>query len=98
MNTAFANLFQSDFTPSEAERRLLAAAEKYVVETEAYDRTVCTGPIKDGSIMPATPHEHRLVNRNALRAMDHLCSEHPEFTRQQIRREVARADIRGPSN
>lgn len=97
MNTAFANLYQSDFTPTESERRLAAAAEQYVAETEAYDRTVCTGPILKGSIMPTNSHERGLVNRNAIRAMDRLCTQHPEFTRQQILREVSRADIRGPS-
>jgi hypothetical protein len=97
MNTAFANLYQGDFTPSESERRLSAAAEQYVDETEAYDRTVCTGPIVKGSIMPADSYERGLVNRNAMRAMDRLYTQHPEFTRQQILREVSRADIRGPS-
>lgn len=97
MNTAFANLYQGYFTPSESERRLSAAAEQYVDETEAYDRTVCTGPIVKGSIMPADSHERGLVNRNAMRAMDRLCAQHPEFTRQQILRELSRADIRGPS-
>ncbi|MCF4998776.1 hypothetical protein GIW70_20300 [Pseudomonas syringae] len=97
MNTAFANLYQSDFTLTESERRLSAAAEQYITEIEAYDRTVCTGPIKHGSIMPANTHEIGLSNRNALRALDRLCEQHPEFTRQQIRREVTRADIRGPS-
>ena len=97
MNTAFANLYQSDFTPTESERRLAAASEQYIAETEAYDRNVCTGPIRHGSIMPATSHEHSLVNRNAIRAFDRLCEQHPEFTQQQIRHEVYRADIRGPS-
>lgn len=97
MNTAFANFYQSDFTPTESERRLAAAAEQYVSETEAYDRTVCTGPIVKGSIMPTDSHERGLVNHNAMRAMDRLCTQHPEFTRQQILREVSRADIRDPS-
>lgn len=97
MNTAFANLFQTDFTPTESERRLSSAAEQYVTETEAYDRTVCTGPIRHGSIMPATTREHSLVNRNAMRAMDYLCTQHPEFTRQQIRCAISRVDLRGPS-
>lgn len=97
MNTAFANLFQTDFTPTESQRRLSAAAEQYVAETEAYDRTVCTGPIKHDSIMPATSREHSLVNRNAIRALDRLCTQHPDFTRQQIRREISRLDSRGPS-
>ncbi|MGY2155772.1 hypothetical protein [Pseudomonas tolaasii] len=97
MNTAFANLYQSDFTPSEAERCLSAAAEQYVAGTEAYDRTVCTGPLVRGAIMPANSHERGLANRNAMSAMDHLCTQHPEFTKQQIQREVFRADSRGSS-
>jgi hypothetical protein len=97
MNTAFANLYQSDFTPTESERRLSAAAERYIAETEAYDRTVCTGPIKHGAIMPANAHEHGLANRNAMRAMDRLCTQHPEFTRKQILREVSNAESRGLS-
>lgn len=97
MNTAFANLYQSVFTPTEAERRLFAAVEQYVAETEAYDRTVCTGPVMRDGIMPASSHEQGLANRNAMRAMDHLCSQHPEFTRQQIRREISRVDRRGRS-
>ena len=97
MNTAFANLFQTDFTPTESVRRLSVAAEQYVAETEAYDRTVCTGPIKHGSIIPATPREHSLVNRNAMRAMGYLCTQHPELTRQQILRAISRVDLRGPS-
>ncbi|WP_339434521.1 hypothetical protein [Pseudomonas orientalis] len=97
MNTAFANLYQSAFTPTESERRMSAAAEQYVAETEAYDRTVCTGPVIRGAIMPANSHERGLSNRNAVRAFDYLCTQHPEFTTQHIRREITRADSRGPS-
>lgn len=39
--------------------------EKYIQETEAYDRMVCTGPIHNGRIMPATHEEFSLINRNA---------------------------------
>lgn len=97
MNTAFSNLYQGVFAPTEAEERLLAAAEQYVAETEAYDRTVCTGPVIRGEIMPANSHERGLANRNAVRAFDNLCTQHPEFTRQQIRREISRTDSLGTS-
>ena len=97
MNTAFANLYQSVFTPTESERRMSAAAEQYVAETEEYDQTVCTGPVIRGAIMPANSHERGLANRNAVRAFDYLCTQHPEFTRQQIRREIYRTDSRGLS-
>lgn len=97
MNTAFANLYQSAFTPAESERRMSAAAEQYVVETEAYDRSVCTGPVIRGAIMPANAHQQRLVNRNSIRAFDYLCTQHPEFARQHIRREISRTESRSPS-
>jgi hypothetical protein len=47
--------------------------------------------------MPANAHEHGLANRNAMRAMDRLCTQHPEFTRKQILREVSNAESRGLS-
>ncbi|WP_122299289.1 hypothetical protein [Pseudomonas syringae] len=95
MTTAFASLFQCQFKLSESERRLLALAQQYVTETEAYDRTVCTGPIQRDGIMPASRHEFALVNRNAHQTMDRLCAENPDFTRQQLRRAAARVGDRG---
>lgn len=47
------------------EETLMGLAKQYYEETEAFDRTVCTGPIRKGVILPATPNEHSLVNRNA---------------------------------
>jgi hypothetical protein len=34
---------------------------EYYRETEAYDRSVCTGPIKDGSILPANAREYNTI-------------------------------------
>jgi hypothetical protein len=95
MNTAFANLYQCEVRLSDSEQRLLDLAQQYVTEVETYDRTVCTGPVLRDGIMPATRHEFALVNRNARQTMDRLCAEHPEFTRKQILRAVARIDNRG---
>ena len=49
----------------ENRRRLRELAEEYHSATETYDRTVCTGPVVDGSIRPATPREFFLINRFA---------------------------------
>lgn len=40
-------------------------ARQYSIETERFDRTVCTGPLLRGSIIPSAPHEHASINRNA---------------------------------
>lgn len=40
-------------------------AEEYHRRTEEYDRTVCTGPIKDGVILPRHPGEYCLIAANA---------------------------------
>ncbi|MBB6153695.1 hypothetical protein HDC30_000889 [Pseudomonas sp. JAI115] len=95
MPTAYASLYQSDFRLSESQQRLLDLAQRYVDETEAYDRTVCTGPIRRDGIMPVTRHEFALVNLNARLAMDRICAAHPEFNRQEILRAVSRIDNRG---
>lgn len=95
MNTAFASHYQCEYRPSDSEKRLMAIAQQYASETEAYDRTVCTGPILHDGIMPVTRREFALVNRNARQTMDRLCTEHPEFSCQQIRRAACRVDVRG---
>lgn len=67
-------------------------AKRYHAETETYDRTVCTGPIRDGAVIPITPHEFALVNRNAIKArrriMDEAscCGISPEEMRRAISR------------
>jgi hypothetical protein len=41
----------------------------YYDECEAYDRTVCSGPNRNGSAMPANQDQARLINRHALQRM-----------------------------
>lgn len=53
--------------PSEKERRLDEIARRYREQCEAYDRRVCTGPIRDGAITPAAPGEMVKINRHANR-------------------------------
>lgn len=88
----FKDLYEGKFKLSEGELLLREIAEKYIRDAEAYDRTVCTGPIKHGEIMPADYHEFALVNRNAQRLMDMLCRSHPQFARSEIRRAISDAD------
>jgi hypothetical protein len=84
-----------DFSATERDQQLQAIAEQYVRETEAYDRTVCTGPIRYGEISPASPRELALVNRNAKELMNSLCQRHPQFTRSEIFRAVQKLDRQG---
>jgi len=45
--------------------KLHEIVKQYIDETEAYDRTVCTGPIVENAIMPANHHERHLITKNA---------------------------------
>ena len=40
-------------------------AREYHQRTEAYDRTVCTGPVTADGVMPVGPVELGLINSNA---------------------------------
>lgn len=51
--------------PTPEEQRLRELAREYHDRTEAYDRTVCTGPILRNGIMPATDRERSLITQNA---------------------------------
>lgn len=81
-----------DLTPEE--RKLRELAQQYIERTEAYDRTVCTGPITRGEIMPASIQEGALINRNARKVHDELMQDvwalgflERDFMRE-IRREI----------
>jgi hypothetical protein len=75
------DIFTQEWAPTEHARKAHELAERYHRETEEYDRTVCTGPIRDGSIMPRDYREFGLVNRNAHKV------------RRQIMEEAAQAGI-----
>ncbi len=55
-----------------ARGRLLELAKEYCDRTEMYDRTVCTGPVRNGGILPVTSLEMSLVNANARAVMNEL--------------------------
>jgi len=57
--------FECEWTPSEKDNKLQELARRYHAETEAYDRTVCTGPIVDGSIQPYGGRQTVLINQHA---------------------------------
>ncbi|PZP30425.1 MAG: hypothetical protein DI603_14980 [Roseateles depolymerans] len=51
--------------PAPTADALWALAREYQQRTEAYDRTVCTGPVGVDGVMPATPRELALIGRHA---------------------------------
>jgi len=81
--------WQPTWQPTERDNRLHELATRYHTECEAYDQTVCTGPALEDGIMPMTPHELALINRNAHVVLKRLKEE---AARQGIgREELARA-------
>jgi hypothetical protein len=84
------SVFECEFPPPDA--RLFALARAYHERTEAYDRTVCTGPIGRDGIMPATPRERGLINRNAGIVMREILHEGQMlgFTLAELRHAIAR--------
>ncbi|MYM70505.1 hypothetical protein GTP45_27385 [Pseudoduganella sp. FT55W] len=78
--------FFGEFTPAPV-TPLDDLAREYYERTEAYDRTVCTGPIRDGSIMPATAREQSLINRHATDLLRELRqrAERLGYTRNDLR-------------
>lgn len=67
-------------------------ADRYYNETEAYDRTVCSGPLRDGSIMPMGPHERALVMRNAGQVREQIKreAEAQGISRQEMAQAIRR--------
>lgn len=80
----FERWYLGDFTPTPDPLHDLV--EQYHERTEAYDRTVCTGPIGIDGIMPATPRELGLINRNARAVRSEIIREAVNlgFTEQQF--------------
>lgn len=82
---AFRNLYLGQPEPLDA--HLMELAHSYYRDTEAYDRTVCTGPITRDGIMPLTSRERGLINRNAGKVMARVRvrAELAGFTGEQLR-------------
>jgi hypothetical protein len=58
-------MFGMFHVPSEKEVMLRAMAVEYLDRTEAFDRTICSGPVKQGFIMPATCREWSIISTHA---------------------------------
>lgn len=92
----FAHQYQCEFQVTPAAAHLRQVAEQYVRDTEAYDRTVCTGPIIHGEIMPTTQRERALISRNADQLFSRLLSKNAgRFTAQELSKEIGRIEARG---
>ena len=68
-------LFEQEWQPTARDLKCVELAERYHHEAEAYDRTVCTGPVLHGSVMPADHRELALVNGNAARLRKQIMAE-----------------------
>lgn len=68
-------LWQKDWEPTEQDRKAGELAKRYHDEAEAYDRTVCTGPIRDGSIQPANASELAKINHYAHQLKRRIMAE-----------------------
>ena len=84
--------YETRLQPSAQESKAADLAARYHQETEAYDRTVCTGPIIRGSIMPNGGHEMALSNRNAIKVREQIMSEAARhgISRQEMQRAISR--------
>ena len=71
-NAEQASMYEGTFEPTAEDSYLNGLAEEYHSQTEAYDRSVCTGRIIGNAIFPATSQEHILINRNARRVLKEL--------------------------
>lgn len=82
--------YYQDFPPPNP--HLYRLARQYLDECEAYDRTVCTGPIRNGEILPATTYELALINRNAVEVLERVRREAEGLgiSRVELGREIRR--------
>lgn len=91
----FQHLYLQAMTPSERDTQLQQLAERYVQETERYDQSICTGPIGRDGVIPATPREQALSNRNARELFRRLCGEiSPAALPTELGRAISRVDPR----
>lgn len=71
MSDDWSKQYEGRFPPPD--QLLYDLAREYHERCEAYDRTVCTGPIgPGGGILPVTPRESGLINKNAKAILDEL--------------------------
>lgn len=84
--------FKQEWVQSDRDRTLCELAQRYHREAEAFDRTVCTGPIINGAIMPIHPSEVAAISGNAikLRKRFMLEAEFVGISRAELSRAISR--------
>lgn len=92
----FKREYMCTFAISEKEKILNELALRYHDECEAYDRTVCTGGIKHGAIMPANYREMGMIGENAKNVLKKLLELEVAFnrgiTKRELMKEISRID------
>ena len=78
--------------PSPISEVAYAFAQEYDARCEAYDRTVCTGPITKDGVQPANYQELGLIGRNARAVFKDVKKKAIEqgVTAEQLRMAIAR--------
>ena len=90
--TAVSSEYLGTFSFSEKDKKTHELAARYHELTEAYDRTVCTGPIVNGEIRPVTAQESAMINRNAQVVLSELLrqAEPHKITAAELRTAIRR--------
>ena len=88
----FCKQFEQNWQLTGHERKAAELAERYHRETEAYDRAVCTGPIRDGEVMPISGPEMALSSRNAGKVREQIMREAAQhgISRQDMAHAISR--------
>lgn len=83
--------------PYEHNKDMFELACRYYRETEAYDKTVCTGPIVDGVIYPLNSKEMGLISLNAHKTRKLIGQEAAEknIDPKELTHEIRRVGLTG---
>jgi hypothetical protein len=81
------------------EHDLYDLAQQYQDRCEAFDRTVCSGPIGRDGILPADYREGAKINRHAISVFNELCKKAEEagYSKQDFQRAISRTQPRTSS-
>lgn len=92
-------LFHGQFSIEGQDPDLVKLADEYHQRTEAFDRTVCTGPVGHAGIQPANAREAGLVNASALQIRRELVDRavHAGFTESQFKEALMHYIRRSPA-
>lgn len=92
----FKAMYMGDFTPSQRDKDKYELAKRYHVETERYDRQVCTGPIMHDGILPANHYQRASISRNAIKVRADIMTEAEQLgiSRKEMKEAISRFDCR----